>query len=65
VDYAVKKMYDDLIHKQKEEQYRKKNPEFTRDEICDQKYFNEMIKRENKTTGQTMQMRNKLLLLER
>ncbi len=45
VDYAVRKMYDDLVRKQKEDHYRKKNPEFTRDEICDQRYFNEMIKR--------------------
>lgn len=44
----MKKMYDDMVRQQKEELYKKKNPEFTRNEICDQRYFKEMIKRENK-----------------
>ncbi len=51
VDYAVKKMYDDMIRQQKDELYKKKNPEFTRNEICDQRYFKEMIKRDNKMAG--------------
>lgn len=32
-------MYDEEIRRNKAEHFKKKNPEFTRDEICDERYF--------------------------
>lgn len=54
VDYTVKKLKEDLVNRRKELAKMPKNPNFSREEICDIKYFKHQLaekKRSEKANG--------------